>query len=243
MPALRIIGPGRAGQSVSRALARAGWRIEACLARGESLAGAAHGVDLVLITTPDAAIAAVAAQVEPVATTVVAHMAGSLGLDVLAPHPRRASMHPLRPIATTDASLRDAWWAVAGDSLAAQAVAALGGRVVAVADVDRATYHAAATIASNHLVALLGQVERVAAEAGVPLEAYLDLVHATVDNVAALGPRAALTGPVSRGDRATVARHLEAIPAAERAAYEAMADACAQLMSCDAAREVAHADH
>ena len=77
-------------------------------------------------------------------------------------------------------------------------------------------------IASNHLVALLGQVERVAAAAGVPLEAYLDLVRATLDNVAELGPAAALTGPVARGDWATVDRHLAALDPSEHEAYGAM---------------------
>jgi predicted short-subunit dehydrogenase-like oxidoreductase (DUF2520 family) len=103
-------------------------------------------------------------------------------------------------------------------------VADLGGTALEVGDADRASYHAAACIASNHLVALLGQVERVAATAGVPLTAYLDLVRATVDNVEQLGPVAALTGPVSRGDDATVARHLAALAPAERPAYEALAD-------------------
>ena len=80
------------------------------------------------------------------------------------------------------------------------------------ADADRAAYHAAAVIASNHLVALLGQAERVAAWPACPSTAYLDLVRATVDNVAELGPAAALTGPAARGDDATIERHLDALP-------------------------------
>lgn len=230
MPAVRVIGPGRAGLSVSRSLGRAGWRTEPALGRNDEIEGAAAGVDLLLIATPDAAIAEVAAAVEPVAGTVVAHLAGSLGLDVLGTrHPRRAALHPLRPIATPDTDLAGAWWAVAGDALAARVVADLSGRVVAVADEDRAAYHAAAVIASNHLVGLLGSVERVAASVGLPFEAFLDLVRATVDNVAVLGPAAALTGPVRRGDWATVERHLATIPEIERPAYEAMAQQCRVL--------------
>jgi predicted short-subunit dehydrogenase-like oxidoreductase (DUF2520 family) len=119
---------------------------------------------------------------------------------------------------------------VAGDPIPGRVVDDLGGRLVAVADADRVAYHAAACIASNHLVALLGQVERVAATAGVPLEAYLDLVRQTVDNVAALGPVDALTGPVRRGDEATVARHLAALDPSERPAYEALAAAARRLV-------------
>ena len=160
----------------------------------------------------------------------MAHLAGSLGLDVLAPHERRAAVHPLRSIPTGATDLRGAWFAVAGDPIAGEVVEALGGQRVEVADADRVAYHAAACIASNHLVALLGQVSRVAATAGVPLDAYLDLVRGTVDNVAALGPAAALTGPVARGDEATVARHLAALDPAERPAYEALADAARRLV-------------
>jgi predicted short-subunit dehydrogenase-like oxidoreductase (DUF2520 family) len=193
------------------------------------VAGAAADVDLLVLATPDGAVADVAAAVAP-GPAVVAHLAGSLGLDVLAPHERRAGLHPLRSIPTGETDLRGAWFAVAGDPIAGEVVDALGGHRVEVADGDRAAYHAAACIAANHLVALLGQVERVAATAGVPLEAYLDLVRATVDNIAELGPAEALTGPVARGDQATIDRHLEALPPDERPAYEAMVDAARRLV-------------
>ncbi|MCU1485276.1 MAG: hypothetical protein JWN67_2022 [Actinomycetia bacterium] len=231
MRSLRVIGPGRAGGSLARALAAAGWTVLEPLGRGDDLAGAAAGVDLLVIATPDAAVADVAAAVWPVPATVVAHLAGSLGLDVLAGHERRAALHPLRSIPTPATDLRGAWFAVAGDPLAAEVVDELGGHRVAVADADRAAYHAAACIASNHLVALLGQAQRVAATAGVPLAAYLDLVRQTVDNVAALGPAEALTGPVRRGDEETVARHLAAIDPSEREAYLALAAAARRLVA------------
>ena len=235
MVTLRVIGPGRAGRSLAAALDRAGWTVDGFLGRGDDVAGAAAGVDLLVIATPDDAVASVAAAVAPVPTTVVAHLAGSLGLDVLAPHRRRAAVHPL--VALPDAELGalrlvGAWFAVAGDPMADHVVAALGGRGFTVADDDRAVYHAAAVIASNHLVVLLGQVERVAAAAGVPLEAYLDLVRATVDNVAELGPVPALTGPAARGDLATVRRHIEAMAADERALYEALAAEARRLAAC-----------
>jgi predicted short-subunit dehydrogenase-like oxidoreductase (DUF2520 family) len=223
---LRVIGPGRAGRALALALAQAGWRVGPVLGRHDDIAGAASGVDLLVIATPDSTIATVAAAVEPVPSTVIAHLAGSLGLDVLAPHPRRAALHPLvampSPEVGAERLTAGAWFAVAGDDLVREVVEDLGGRPFAVADEDRAAYHAAAVIASNHLVALLGQVERVAATVGAPFEAYLDLVRATVDNVAALGPTAALTGPVARGDEATIERHLAALDPSERDAYRAM---------------------
>jgi predicted short-subunit dehydrogenase-like oxidoreductase (DUF2520 family) len=63
----------------------------------------------------------------------------------------------------------------------------------------------------------------------VPVAAFLPLMRATLDNVADLGTRAALTGPVARGDVATVRAHLAAIPDAEREAYVAMARRTAAL--------------
>lgn len=230
MPTLRVIGPGRAGTAMSRALEAAGWTIAAPIRHGDDVRAAAEGVDLLMIATPDVNVAQVAADVAPVDTTVVAHLAGSLTLDVLSPHARRASVHPLRSIPTGDTDVRGAWFAVAGDALADKVIDDLGGRSVAIDDANRSAYHAAACIASNHLVALLGQVERVGATAGVPLAAYLDLVRQTVDNVDALGPRDALTGPVKRGDVETVERHRVAIADDERPAYDAMVELARRLI-------------
>jgi predicted short-subunit dehydrogenase-like oxidoreductase (DUF2520 family) len=231
---LRIIGPGRAGTALASALAQAGWDVAPPVFHGDDPTHAARDVDIVLIATPDAVVADVARAIEPSEHAVVAHVAGSLGLDALAPHDRRASVHPLVSLPSADIGarrLRGAWFAVAGDPIAHEVVAALDGHAVVVDDEHRALYHAAAAIASNHLVALLGQVDRVAASAGVPLEAYLDLVRGTVDNVELLGPRAALTGPVARGDDATIARHLAALPPDERPAYEAMVAAARRLLT------------
>lgn len=228
----RIIGPGRAGGSLASALSAAGWDVDGPLGRDHDATAVTTGARLVLLAVPDGAVASVASSLTP-GEAAVAHVAGSLGLDVLAPHPRVASVHPLVSLPDVDLGARrlaGAWFAVAGDPVSSEVVAALGGRSVEVADEDRATYHAAAAVAANHLVALLGQVERLARSVGVPLEAYLDLARGALDNVAEVGPSAALTGPVARGDRATVARHLAAIPQEERAAYALLAEAAQRLV-------------
>ncbi|MFN2607222.1 MAG: pantoate--beta-alanine ligase [Acidimicrobiales bacterium] len=230
---MRVVGPGRAGLSMAGALAGAGWQVEPPAGRGEDLRGAAEGVDLVVIATPDRVVAEVAAAITPVSPTVVAHLSGALGLDVLASHRRRATIHPLVPLPDPETGAArlasGVWFAVAGDPLADGVVAALGGRSVTVADEHRARHHAAAAIAANHVVALLGQVERVAGAAGLPLEAYLGLARAAVDDVARTGPAAALTGPVARGDAATVAHHLATLDPAERPSYLAVAGLAARL--------------
>ncbi len=233
MQSIRIIGPGRAGTSLAAALAAHGWDVVGFLGRHDDLTGAAHGVDILVIATPDDVVGRTAAAVAPEDGTTVLHLSGSLGLDALAPHPRRAALHPLVPLpnavvgATRLAS--GVTFAVSGEPVARLLALSLGGRVVEVADADRAAYHAAACIAANHVVALLGQVERVAASAGLDLEAFLPLTRAAVDDVAALGPRRALTGPAVRGDWDTLSRHLDALPARERAGYQAGAALATQL--------------
>ncbi len=226
MASVRILGPGRAGTSFALALEAAGWDVDRVWGRDDDPRDAAAGVDLVLVCTPDASVASTASRIEPAKRSVIAHVAGSLGLDALGGHERRASVHPLVPLVGGAAGARrlrsGRWFAVAGDPIARDVVASLGGRAFEVADADRVRYHAAAAVASNHLVALLGQVERMATAIAVPFDAYLDLVRATVDNVEELGARAALTGPAARGDDATIARHLDAIDPSERDAYEAL---------------------
>ncbi len=199
--------------------------------RERSPVDAAADVDLLLIATPDDTVAEVAARIRPVVTTAVIHLSGSLGLDVLAGHPRRGSLHPLVPLPTPaigSERLRSGiTFAVAGDPAARALAASLGGRTVEVDDRHRAAYHAAAVIAANHLVALIGQVERVAATAGLPLDAFAGLLRAASEDALSLGPRAALTGPAARGDWETVDRHREVLAGmpghrTELAAYDAL---------------------
>lgn len=224
-----VVGRGRAGGSFFAALASAGW--DAMLVASDEVVPT--GAALVLLCVPDAAVADVAARLPVDAGQVVSHCAGSLGLEVLAPHPRRASIHPLVALAepTVGAELLagGATFAVAGDPIARSVVDALGGHAIEVDDDVRSAYHAAACIASNHVVALLGQAERVAAAAGVPLAAYLDLVRGTVDNVVAFGPAAALTGPASRHDIVTLEAHRAALDPTELGTYDAMVAECVRL--------------
>ena len=95
MPSFRVVGPGRAGMSLVAALAAAGWESIELLGRNDDPTAAAHGVDLLVLATPDAAIREVAASVRPVPTTVVVHLSGATGLDALDSHVLSASLHPL----------------------------------------------------------------------------------------------------------------------------------------------------
>ena len=219
---------------MAEALRRCGWLLAEPVRRGQTVASAAVDVDVVIVATPDAAVAEVAAAIDPVPGTAIVHLAGSLGLDVLAGHDRAGALHPLVALPDSkigaDRLLSGQWFGVAGDSVTIDVVEQFGGRSFPVADTDRATYHAAAVVASNHLVALLGQVERLAAAASVPFEAYLELVRGSVDNVAELGPKHALTGPVARGDEATLERHRAAVDPSELELYDQLVLAARRLL-------------
>jgi predicted short-subunit dehydrogenase-like oxidoreductase (DUF2520 family) len=230
---LRVIGPGRAGGALTIALRRAGWEIAPPVVRGDSVADAAVDVDVLAVTTPDGVIAEVAARVRPEPATLVVHCSGALTLDALWPHERRASLHPLAPLPSAEEGadrLVGAWFAVAGDGGVDTIVEALDGRPFRVEERDRVLYHAAAAIASNHLVGLVAQAQRLGGRAGAPPEAFLDLARAALDTIGRSGPAAAITGPIQRGDWATVRRHIEALEGQDRQAYEAMAHQVAQLV-------------
>jgi predicted short-subunit dehydrogenase-like oxidoreductase (DUF2520 family) len=188
----------------------------------------------VLLCVPDAQIEAAAALIAP--GPLVGHCSGATTLAPLAPH-EAFSLHPLMTVTPEGARFTGAGAAIAGSTarataLAAELAAALGMRAVLIADDDRAAYHAAASIASNLLVTLEAAAERIAASAGVDRELLLPLVRSTVENWAALGPERALTGPIARGDEATVARQRAAV--ADRAPdllpmFDALAEATRTL--------------
>ncbi len=230
-----LVGPGRAGRSLARALEHLGWSQAGSYGRLDDPAPAAAGVELCIVATPDDAIAAVARSIEP-GDAVVMHLSGVTPLTALGSH-RAAALHPLVALPDPDRGavlLRSAWFAVAGDDLAAELADRLSGRFFEIADEDRALYHAAAVVASNHVVALLGQADRIAAEIGLPFEALVSLVQATIGSVADLGPAAALTGPAARGDHATISAHLAALGDRlpdEVPGYEALVDLARRLAS------------
>ncbi len=233
-----MIGRGRAGSSFARALTAAGWTLARAAGRGDPVAGILDEADVVLVAVPDDAIATVAATVEPRPDGgALVHVSGAKGLDVLAPHQRCGSVHPLMSLPDEVAGaarlLDGGVFAVAGDPVAGQLVTALGGRTIEVADADRPRYHAAAAVAANHVVVLCAQVERLAGSIGVPVDAYWDLMAGSLDNVRSSGAVSSLTGPAARGDQTTLAGHVAALPPDERLLYVTLAWHAARLAGTD----------
>jgi predicted short-subunit dehydrogenase-like oxidoreductase (DUF2520 family) len=135
-------------------------------------------------------------------------------------------LHPLQtiPVGSDAGVLLGIAFGISGDAaavdLARRIVSALDGETLVIAPGVTAAYHAAAVMASNNLVAALDAARHLMTKAGVPagsaLGALAPLARAAVSNALALGPERALTGPIARGDTATVRAHVEGISGADQ---------------------------
>ena len=187
--------------------------------------------DVVILAVRDEAIGEVARTL--VATGLVnrhhalIHCSGAISAaEALAPVAGQvggiAMMHPLRAIPDGRAAMRDMQGTVFGvegdergrrDAMAL--IAAIGGRALELGGARVAAYHAAAAVASNYLVVLMAAAADLFAAVGIPreqaMEALVPLAQGTLGNLRERGPEAALTGPIRRGDRATIERHLAAL--------------------------------
>jgi predicted short-subunit dehydrogenase-like oxidoreductase (DUF2520 family) len=215
---VNVIGRGRVGAAVAARLEQRGLALR-------------EDAGLVLLCVPDAAIADVAASLEP--GPWVAHVSGATTLDALEPHRRRFSVHPLQTFtrARGPEQLDGAWAAVTAEDAEALAVArwlgeTLGLQPFELEDAARPLYHAGAAIASNYLVTIHAAATALFEAAGAPPEALEPLMRRTIDN------GFELTGPIARGDWETVERHREAIRGARRdllPLYDAIAEATAAV--------------
>ena len=209
-----VIGAGRAGSAIAARLRERGVRV-------------GQDGELLLLCVPDRAIADVARSLP--AGPWVAHVSGATPLTELAPHALRFSVHPLQTLTRRRGpeQLDGAWAAVTGETPEALAHAnalatTLGLRPFVLADDRRALYHAGAAMASNFLVTLHREAAQLMTDAGAPPEALVPLMERTIAN------DFELTGPIARGDAATVERHLAAIRAEEpelESLYAALAEA------------------
>ena len=213
--------PGNRGASRARALAR---RIGARLVvvGSETITG-----DIVWITVTDDSIAAVARTIAKSGDwngRIVFHSSGALTSDELAPlrekGARVASVHPMMTFVrgkTPDMSA--VAFAIEGDASAARVahsiVAKVGGKGFAIRKKNKVLYHVFGSFASPLLIALLAAMEDVALAAGIKKKdirsVAVPILRRTWENYLLHGAGVALTGPLMRGDVATVKKHLAAL--------------------------------
>ena len=186
--------------------------------------------DVVFLTTPDGVIESVCDAISRQdgfsPDAVVLHCAGAHASTILSSARRCGasigSMHPLQSFASVDISqnpFKGIRVAIEGDSKAVSIAAEMAGDLEAlplrIITEGKPLYHAAAVVASNFLVTLMGVAFRLIQQAGVsPEEAFpvlKPLIEGTLSNIDRVGIENALTGPVVRGDVQTVETHIRAI--------------------------------
>jgi predicted short-subunit dehydrogenase-like oxidoreductase (DUF2520 family) len=195
---VKVIGAGRVGSAVSARLAERG--IES-----------REDADVVLLCVPDTAIPAVARGQAP-GHGWIGHTSGATPLSALDPHERRFGLHPLQSFTRSRGAeqLDGAPAAITaetgeGREVGFELARLLGLEPFALAEADRALYHAGAAIASNYLVTLERAAAEIFREVGAPESGIRSLMQSVIDN------GFELTGPIARGDWDTVDRHLEAL--------------------------------
>lgn len=247
-----IVGPGRVGTALARALRCEGMKLVGVIGRDdvhsrravEALGVAdfpqmrtewprvAEEADIVFISTPDRVIGSVARrladELETVGWTgsakkrVVFHLSGALGSEVLQPLRtwgfEIAALHPMQSISGDPEALYDVAWGIEGDEGAIRqaevVVALLGGTPLRIETAAKPLYHAAACVVSNYLMLLLHigveLFEKVGISKSQAAKALGSLMTGSLRSALERGVPEALTGPIERGDAATVARHLAA---------------------------------
>jgi predicted short-subunit dehydrogenase-like oxidoreductase (DUF2520 family) len=241
MTRVAFIGAGRLGATLARAVDRAGLDVVAVASRSppaaDALAGAlraceatsaeqAAAADLVFLTVPDDAIAALAARLPWRAGQSVVHCSGATEVAALAPAERAGAaiggFHPLQIFSDPQQALA----LLAGSSVAIEGPPALeallrdiagrlGMRAIVLPPGARALYHGGASFAASFLLSMLQEACAVWATFGVSehdtLQALMPLAEGTLAAASARGPAGALAGPVSRGDAGVVQRHVDAL--------------------------------
>ena len=252
-----VVGTGRLGTVLARALFQAGYRIQALVSQRASHAKAAASLvdrsaaalsgtqlhllppsNLILITTPDDKIAEIAQKLAFLdgrsrRGSAVLHTSGALSSDVLSPLSDQGihvgSLHPLVSISNSRAAttiFADAFFCLEGDApavrIARAIVRSLKGESFSIPSQHKPLYHAAAVLASGHVVALFDLAKTMLVQCGLTetkaQRVLLPLLQSTAKNLMRSDPARALTGTFARGDLVTVKRHLKAISASGRPA-------------------------
>lgn len=241
-PRIGIVGVGRAGGALGRALHAAGYQIASVWSRSADRARVfaeatqaaavttpaevARHAQLIIVAVPDALIGPMATELMASAATeqMAVHLSGANDARALAPLAESGwivgAFHPLQTFADEYSFVlpNTAFAIDAPEPLCAELASmatALGGVPLHLAPGDRAIYHAAATMTANYTVTLLHAASALLAQCGLTpkqsLAALLPLLRGTVDNLARVGLPDALTGPIVRGDVATIERHVAAL--------------------------------
>jgi len=232
----------------SRRSAQAAVRVIGAGTPHAALTPEALDADVILLSVPDDVLANVTQNLAKIAGSgpskksrrkIVLHTSGALDHRVLAPLARRGastgSMHPMQTFSgRATPRLEGVIFSIEGAPAAraaAQRIArSLGGTPVIISANDKPAYHASGTIVAGHALSLIESATQTLMKIGFTRaranQALLPLIRQMLDNYESLGPHAAWTGPLSRGDYATISKHAKALrrfPREFQDAYRALA--------------------
>ena len=228
----QVIAVSSRSQTSARKLAQA---VSGCRAFNNNQ-DVADAAELIFVTTPDDAIASVAAETQWHQGQSVVHCSGALSVDILESArklgTRVGAFHPLQ----TFASVKQAIENMPGSTFAVEAegpllstlkdmATALDGHWIELKANDKVAYHAAAVIACNYLVTLVKLATDLWQSFNIPqsqaTQALLPLIRGTIHNIDTVGIPQCLTGPIARGDIETIKKHLDALQKAAPALLSA----------------------
>jgi len=200
------------------------------LKTGHSFSEVTEDFDILFISTPDDTIGEIAERITPQIKRRVnfyaGHFSGIVPSSVLQPLKNKGcrigSLHPLQTFASPEETINTfagTYICIEGDNeavnLFSELATEIGGKPFSISTDKKTLYHAAAVIACNYLVTLINQAQRLLQEIGINQEnaakMLLPLIKGTVKNIETIGIPKALTGPVARGDIATLLNHIENI--------------------------------
>ena len=197
--------------------------------------------DIIFITTPDTYIISVWEQIKTLSlkNQIICHCSGALSSDSFSKDENMTvsccSIHPMLPFSNRFSSyeqLNNAFFTIEGDRLAVDTLMGLfksfGNEVCRIEGSKKAMYHAAASILSNQVIAVLDMGYSLLTECGFTREEALratsQLVTKNIENVIANDCSAALTGPIERGDAQTIKKHLDCLSRDDAKLYKMLAE-------------------
>ena len=244
-PSIAIVGYGNLGRVLAATLKKRGYRVDEIVRRTSKPRLTA---DVIWFCVPDKTIAATAKSIANKANwkgKIAVHSSGALPASELRPLQRRgatvASAHPLNTfVKKSKPDLAGVPFAVEGDMRATRIVTSIardlnaGAPVIRIQPEQKPLYHAMGAFASPLLIALLANAEVVGKAAGIknPKRSLAKIIQTTLDNYLAHGAAASFSGPIVRGDAATVRKHLAALKNLphQRAVYRALAESALALL-------------
>ena len=228
---ISFIGAGKVSGALCRRMYLSGCKIQKIISRTEknglALANLCNTVwssesiftgseDIIIVAVPDDTVREVLEKISCHENTVVAHTAGSLGLDVFPANLKRTGVfYPLQTFSDDrNIEFGDLPFFLEGSDPLSSAILnelaeSIGGKTYFVDTEHRRLLHVAAVFICNFTNHMLTAGRQITARAGFPFEVMQPLINETILKACEIGPENSQTGPAYRFDKGTIKRHID----------------------------------